>query len=392
MSPWPWRKAVLLLCLVGLLTGCWNRREIQELAIVTGIGVDWNAETEQYELTIQVARPALVPRPGEAAGAGGPGREPYFFALTSGPTFAEAISNALESRTRRLYLPHLQSVVFGEDLARKGLTEILDWLWRHPDVRPFVDLLVAKGKAREVFAGKAPLEDISGRAMVLLMERAAPHGRARSATLLDVMYAFATPGTAAFQPAITLRNTGTPSTEVSPGFDEFKVDGIGVFDRDRLVAFLNESESRGAMWARGDIRQTTVTVPGRRGLLTSFSLRGVKRQVQVVPQGAGKLPLMRLTVRADARMLQQESPLTSTPDEVLAFLEGALSRKIKAEIEAAIAATKSAGADVIGFSESLRRADPNLWHQVSANWDERYRDLPVEVTVEVYIRTTGMLR
>lgn len=52
--------ALILLHIVVtlLLSGCWNRRELNELAIAVAAGVDW--VDDRYRLTVQVAIPGQV--------------------------------------------------------------------------------------------------------------------------------------------------------------------------------------------------------------------------------------------------------------------------------------------------------------------------------------------
>ncbi|OFW78123.1 MAG: hypothetical protein A2201_05075 [Alicyclobacillus sp. RIFOXYA1_FULL_53_8] len=54
------RVVVLVLALsLVLTTGCWDRTELNELAIVLASGSDWS-EDGQYELSDQIAIPAQL--------------------------------------------------------------------------------------------------------------------------------------------------------------------------------------------------------------------------------------------------------------------------------------------------------------------------------------------
>lgn len=49
----------LLICMgimTMILTGCWNRRELNELAVVLAVGID--SADGQYEVSVQVAEPS----------------------------------------------------------------------------------------------------------------------------------------------------------------------------------------------------------------------------------------------------------------------------------------------------------------------------------------------
>lgn len=147
------RRALVCLLLrllaAGLFGGCWSRKEIHELAFVMAIGVDWDEERGRYDLTLQVVRPALVPQPtGQGSGGGLPQERPYFFIQVGGGNLAEALGEALKFETRRLYLGHLQAVGVREAAARRGIGPALDYLWRHQEVRPTAEMLVAASRAR----------------------------------------------------------------------------------------------------------------------------------------------------------------------------------------------------------------------------------------------------
>ena len=62
--------ACLLLLLIAstLLTGCWNRRELNEIAIAVGLGLD--TDGDGYLVSVQVVNP------GEVANGKGGGQSP----------------------------------------------------------------------------------------------------------------------------------------------------------------------------------------------------------------------------------------------------------------------------------------------------------------------------
>jgi len=51
---------LLLVLMAGILSGCWSRKELQELAIVLGAGVDRTPDG-QVQLTLQLSRPSVMP-------------------------------------------------------------------------------------------------------------------------------------------------------------------------------------------------------------------------------------------------------------------------------------------------------------------------------------------
>ncbi|MFZ5813688.1 MAG: Ger(x)C family spore germination protein [Bacillota bacterium] len=382
----------LLLCST-LLTGCWSRKELQELVFVSTIGIDWNEESQRFDLTVEVVRALYVPRPGERPG-GSPQERPYHFVHISGRTASEAMLQLQRTRSRRVHLSHVQVLLFGQEAARRSMADALDYIWRFHQTRPYIDVVIARGSARELLAGRPTQGDLTGRWIATMLEQSDIHGHAHTSPLYRVMYEIVTPGTAPVVPVLSLRRTGTPDPENVPSFLEFQVDGVALLQRDRMVRLLGSAESRGLLLARGDLRSTVVTAPTPESEeeYLSVVLERAKARIQVGQAAGEGLPPVRLRVHAVAEFEQRQRLPEPVPSQVLRRMEQVISRHLQEEIEGAIAATQAAGVDGVGFGEALRRANPRLWHRYSGRWEEWYPELPVTVEVTVMLKRTGLLR
>ena len=109
-------KWILLLCLgiVSLpLAGCWDRKEINDLALVTAAGID-KTDEEMIELSVQV----FVPRSGgggQLGQTGGTGSGPQSLVRSAaGKTVAEAMARLQERIPRTIFWGHTEVFIFGE--------------------------------------------------------------------------------------------------------------------------------------------------------------------------------------------------------------------------------------------------------------------------------------
>ncbi|MGM0714624.1 MAG: hypothetical protein ACQEU9_22745 [Bacillota bacterium] len=107
-------KVLLCLTLVILLGGCWNRKELNDLAICVGIGID-KVKTG-YSVSVQIVDPAEV-----AANKGKPGRAPVTLFTMSGATVFEALRKMTTISPRKIYMSHTRMLILGEELAREGI-------------------------------------------------------------------------------------------------------------------------------------------------------------------------------------------------------------------------------------------------------------------------------
>src|SRR5690606_3089106 len=114
------RKQIVLLLIAILflssLTGCWSRREVADLAIVVGLGIDKNEEGE-YVVSVQVINPSET----ATSTMGGGYTTAATTYSTSGKIVFEALRKLSKEAPRKLYLAHLRMIVIGEEVAKEGI-------------------------------------------------------------------------------------------------------------------------------------------------------------------------------------------------------------------------------------------------------------------------------
>ena len=160
----------LLLCVMALvLTGCWDRMEIEDRAVVLAIAVDQSNDTRLegansthlnanpvdrrplYRLTVQIAVPGRLPLgPGGSGDSGGDSgdQSPVWELQIVGHTMEDAMKNMQQELADRLFLGHLRVIVVSEEVARSGLENINDFLRRQPQVRRTAWMVVSRGGSR----------------------------------------------------------------------------------------------------------------------------------------------------------------------------------------------------------------------------------------------------
>ena len=142
-------KKILPLFIIFLITGCWNYQELNEYAIVTGMAIDF--KDDKYEVSFLIAN-------GNKSAEG----EQTKTSLLSGEgiTIYNAIKDISLASPKELYISHLSVVIVSEEVAREGITNILDYLLREPQSHQNFYLLVSKDtKASDILSILSPLSD-----------------------------------------------------------------------------------------------------------------------------------------------------------------------------------------------------------------------------------------
>lgn len=140
---------IIFFCCV-VMTGCWSRRELNELSIAFALGLDY-ADGE-HVVTVQIINPGEISPAQGGEGGGGEARAPVATFTTRGATLFEAVRRMTKVVPRKVFLSYVRIVVIGEALAKQGIVDVLDFLLREDEFRTDFYLLVAKdSQARQSY-------------------------------------------------------------------------------------------------------------------------------------------------------------------------------------------------------------------------------------------------
>ncbi|MCM3703609.1 Ger(x)C family spore germination protein [Paenibacillus macerans] len=382
---------IMLLSIALLITGCWNRKELNELAIAAAAGVD--KVGDRYRLTVQVVDPGQV-----TAQKGANGGAPATLYTIEGDTVFEAARRLTQISPRKIYFSHLRIFLIGESLARQGIGEMLDFLFRDPGFRPDFYLAVAKeASALETLKIMTPLEPVPANKLFSSLETSEQNWSPSLAITLDELIGnLASSGQS---PVLTaLEITGDPkigeskeniSSIYTP--TQLKFSGLAAFNKDKLIGWLNEQESRGYHDIHGGVKSTVMFVrcPDNGKVVIEF-LRSKSKVKGKVIDGKPQIDIQ-LTAEGNVGASGCKKLNIIDPDTI-GDLEKKTEEKLIEFMEAAIEkAQKEFKTDIFGFGEAIHRNNPKYWKSLEPVWNEKYfPELPVNIKADFMIRRIGM--
>ena len=143
------QAAVVLLCLASL-SGCFDRRELDTIGIVMGVAIDKAVAEGETELTIQMANPSEKSGSDSKEKNGGSETKPFINVSSTGRNINYIVREMQNKMSRMIYVAHSQVIILGEELAKSGVRDVLDFFARAPEARMTLYVIVAKGKARDM--------------------------------------------------------------------------------------------------------------------------------------------------------------------------------------------------------------------------------------------------
>ncbi|WP_163195565.1 Ger(x)C family spore germination protein [Clostridium thermarum] len=174
------------------LTGCWSNRDLGDLAIISAIGID-KADNYNIELTLQIVNSSQM-KTGESSGGSSPIKPVTTISLT-GNTIADALSKTSQNIDKTPFISDVSIIIIGEELARDGIADYLDFFERYSYSKRRAYLLIAKDlKAKEVLKSVSSMNKIPANHMLYIMENSKYSGRVRAQTVIDLIQTIEKPG------------------------------------------------------------------------------------------------------------------------------------------------------------------------------------------------------
>lgn len=377
---------VLALC----LTGCWGSRELNSLSIVLAMGIDKIGE--EYEVSVQIVDASQMTRNRLAD------RFPVVVYTIRAPTVLEALRRYTAESSRKLYFSHMRFVIFGEQIAKEGIRNAIDLLFRDFSIRPDFHVAIVRGNnAKSMLSLVTPTEILPAmdlyKSLKLSEREWAPSA---AVNVLELMKVFSLEG---MEPVLTgLRLTGDTEKSMSAEnvkqprtFGDYRYTGIGVLKGDRLVGWMNEKESKAFSYIQNRVSSTVARVPCPQsdGDFT-VDLFYSKARIRPRVQDGRPSVYIRMDVQANIGEVGCRTDLKS--QQAFLALQKAAGEGLEAVISNGIRrAQNDFGADIFGFGEQFHRSYPKQWRQWKADWNRRFRELPVEIDVHYQLRQFGKI-
>ena len=371
---------MLSLCGIILLSGCWDRVEINDLAIVTAAAID-ATDDNQIELSLQVFIPkALGSGGGQGGGGGGGGGATTLLRSHKGINVSDAMSKLQAEIPRKIFWGQCKVFIFGDKLAKKGIQKEIDFILRHPQARERSYLFVSEGKAKSELEFQATLERYSAES---IRELSALH-IGMQVTVQDIDEMLIGKSQAAAIPIVIHKSLGKEQAYPS-------IAGTAVFKKDKMIGKISERATRGILWLRDEMEAYTVTVKPK-GVSGEITLNPVSAHVKMVPHIQNGKWKMLVKVTTEGAVIENGTNLLLSSPQSIKNVEKAFEESIKKRIELALQeAQHRMKVDIVGFGKEFYRKYPKQWKQNENRWEQVYPEVEVTIDVDGHIRRQGYI-
>lgn len=380
------KKAIILslLCLIlPISTGCWDNRDITELSIISAVGID-KTNDNQIELTVQIVKPDAI----EAQGQGSTDNAFWTFSST-GETIFEAVRNMLSTVNLKVLYSYNRLMVIGEDIAKEGTMDVLDFFERDHETNRRAFVLIAKGiSAKEVLNAKSDLESIPAFHIVSIIENTAALPQIIEIELIDLLKEMGSPGKNSVVGVIQPINNKKGELKVK----DLKVEGGAVFKKDQLQGWLSSDETTGYLYIINEVKNGIINIPNPLNPDKKVAIEVISKGSKIDVQLKDAQPILLIEIKMEGNIGGQQGSGDLTTDNMVEQLEIEIEKVLKEEAVTIVGLAQECKNDIFGFGEVVHRKHLSFWNTVKEDWDSEFAKASVEIKVEVAIDKSGLIK
>lgn len=371
--------ALLLISVLFLIpAGCWNSKDIQNMAYVTAIGIDY--ENGKYITYVQILNFANVAK-SDTAQVGK--NIPVWIGRGEGVTVTESFNSIYSTSQLRVFWGHVKSIVCTERFLKSGqrVKEAYDMVNRYREVRYNVLMYGTKEPLRDIFTQKSIL-NLSP--LDTLLDTPSQIYSQRSYILpvygYKIIAQFNEPAQSAMLPSISIdKEAWTEDQKAKP---MFRIDGSYYFHASAMTGWLSEKDLQGYRWLQKKLERSPINIPDNNDPDAAIVLIKPKPKLQPVVRD-GKVTF-NISLHIKAYVDELTRNISKTEIEEMA------SKVIRDQIRSTYKKGLEIKVDVLQLGECLYRKYPKVWHDMHKDkefiLDESSLDL---IDVKVNLLHTG---
>jgi len=179
---------------------------------------------------------------------------------------------------------------------------------------------------------------------------------------------------------------------IPPPSKTIAITGTAVFKDDKMVGWLNNSETSSLLWLKNKIEKGVITVSSPGEPERKVSIRIASETFKIEPEYDGENLMFNIKIATMVDVLEQQSKENLISKEKKNALENQIAESIRAGVTEVL--EKAQGEyvlDIFGFGSAFHRKYKREWHLLKDRWDQEFSQALVNIQVEVDIRGFGLL-
>lgn len=378
------KKVILLIFLTFICTGCYNYKELNELGIVSAMGI--SKDGDLYNLDIQL----LNVLDSEKSGFN---KSPITVISGQGETIFEAARSMNRKTSKVFFLADVDYVFLDQSVLNDGLDEIMDFLIR--DTRLSLNFLVVtstENKSLDILSSISHFDTNSANNLYdAIMNSETRYGGINSLHVRELINNYYAKGKYTIFPNVYIKDTRksseNDSLEDSKSESYVEVKNM-VFFKDREAIELTDEETKGVNFLRNKIKNATLTIECDGGYFTIETLES-KMKLK------SKLNIDQLNVKGSvgAEIVYYGCKDNLDNADVLKSISKKAEKEVESYITKAFNKSKKYNYDFLGLGNYIYKNNYKYFDFENKDWNkDGLNKLNLKYNIDVSLYKQGNLR
>lgn len=378
------KKVILLIFLTFICTGCYNYKELNELGIVSAMGI--SKDGDLYNLDIQL----LNVLDSEKSGLN---KSPITVISGQGETIFEAARSMNRKTSKVFFLADVDYVFLDQSVLNDGLDEIMDFLIR--DTRLSLNFLVVtstENKSLDILSSISHFDTNSANNLYdAIMNSETRYGGINSLHVRELINNYYAKGKYTIFPNVYIKDTRksseNDSLEDSKSESYVEVKNM-VFFKDKEAIELTDEETKGVNFLRNKIKNATLTIECDGGYFTIETLES-KMKLK------SKLNIDQLNVKGSvgAEIVYYGCKDNLDNADVLKNISKKAEKEVESYITKAFNKSKKYNYDFLGLGNYIYKNNYKYFDFENKDWNkDGLNKLNLKYNIDVSLYKQGNLR
>ncbi len=372
---------ILILVLVInsiVISGCWNYKEINAIAIVAGVAVDYDKETDEIIVTSEIIYPTIA------------GQEINVLSKLvthRGKSFFDAARKTISKSGFKLFFGHAKVVIISEELASSKIEmlSILDWFNRDASPRYDIYFLVARDvNPIKILEAEVEIQNITSFFLEETIKNEKSVSLFHAVPLWEFIDNLSSEGISPVLPSVEIEYQ---NNQPSP-----KIYGSSIFRNGTLVGFLNGLETRDYLIITDKLKGGIFVINQKvNNKSINVSLEIFSGKTKIKPKYEGEKVTMVIESEFTVNIGEIDGDVNMMDEKNTKALAAHAEILVKNNMTSLIKKVQEQyGIDIFGFGLIIERDNPKYWSKVKNDWPDHFKSIQIEISVTINIRGSAI--
>lgn len=420
---------LLSIIILTTLTGCYDYREINTLAIVSATEI--NKIGNEYQVSVQAINPQAPDKTTNS-------QAPFIIYTGTGKTIQEAYRSITLSASRFMYSNHLDLLIINEKIAKENISDLIDYYIRNPGIRNEFYVLISKDD--NILSITTPIDEISSASIKESIENNYKYyGVSSRTTFSEFVNMNLNPNQEIVLPTIELikdthtedknineskdnnddvnankdkdnndnndknksnnsedknnkfnqeenesdgtSNKNTEKTEVK---DKYLLGGYAIFKNNKLIGYLNNKESINYNILTNNIKNTIITYECSKNKYLAVEITDSNSSIKT------KNNKVSININLKGNINESHCNIDITKNKNIKKISHEIEEKLNKEITNDILNVRdNYHTDIYKFKDIIYKHDYSYYQKIKNNYDEAYQNLDISVKTNIQLVEKG---